>query len=190
MPDPSAHEGAWAEAYHRQMARSGLIVEVAAAEPVVGQWRNGLDPQARLGVPPHVTVLYPFVPPNRLDEETLVRLRELISPLPGFSFDLVRTGWFDDGAALWLAPRPAEPFRQLTATLTHGFPDYPPYGGQHAEVVPHLTVGVRGSTEQLRRAEQEVQQHLPIRACAGTVTLMVERPDGRWHRHTDFDLAG
>ena len=172
------------------MARSGLIVEVAAAEPFVGRWRNDLDPQARLGVPAHVTVLYPFVPPDRLDEAAVVHLHELISPLPAFGFDLVRTGWFDDGPTLWLAPEPAEPFLQLTVALTRAFPEYPPYGGQYAEVVPHLTVGVRGSAEHLGRAERELRQHLPMRARATAVTLMAERPDGRWHRHTNFKLAG
>ena len=50
------------------MLRTGLIVEVPDAELVVAHWREQLDPHAMLGVPAHVTVLFPFAAPDRIDE--------------------------------------------------------------------------------------------------------------------------
>jgi 2'-5' RNA ligase len=170
------------------MTRSGLIIEVTAAEETVGTWRRRLDPQAQIGVPPHITVLYPFIPPTELDTATLEKLRQLLGPVRAFSFDLVRTDWFGDHAALWLAPEPAEPFIQLTRTLAKAFPLYPPYGGQFDGTVPHLTVGPGGDTDELLQAERELKAQLPLGAAAEAVTLMAELPSGRWERRHVFLL--
>ena len=172
------------------MARSGLIIEVATAEEAVGAWRRRFDPQARLGVPPHVTVLYPFVPPDQIDAPTLEKLQTLLTVIPPFQFELVRTGWFGDRATLWLAPEPAEPFVHITKTLAAAFPEYPPYGGQFDGTIPHLTVGPEGAADELLQAEQELQGRLQIRAVANAVTLMTELPTGRWERRSVFELAG
>jgi 2'-5' RNA ligase len=167
-----------------------LIIEVASAEEAVGGWRRRFDPQALLGVPPHVTVLYPFVPPDQINPQTLEELENLLAAIPPFEFTLVRTDWFGDRAVLWLAPEPPEPFIDITRTLTAAFPEHPPYGGQFDGTVPHLTVGPGGPSGELRQAERELQVHLPIRAVAEAVTLMEERPTGRWERKGIFKLMG
>ena len=167
--------------YHLSMLRTGLIVEVPDAEHVVAHWREQLDPHAMLGVPAHVTVLFPFAAPDRIDEGILTALRQVLSAVEPFEFRLPRTGWFG-GSVLWLAPEPGAPFRHLTEVLTAAFPDYPPFGGQFAEIVPHLTVGDHGTEQQLSAAERDVQHHLPIHSNAQAVTLMAEQADGRWHR--------
>jgi hypothetical protein len=111
------------------MLRSGLIVTVPQAEPAVSAWRSQLDPMAALGVPAHLTVLFPFVPPAGIDEATRTTLRELLSSVTTFDFSLVATRWFAD-TVLWLAPDPDAPFRVLTQAVADAFPAYPPYGGQ------------------------------------------------------------
>ena len=61
------------------MLRTGLIVEVPDAEHVVAHWREQLDPHAMLGVPAHVTVLFPFAAPDRIDKGILTALRQVLS---------------------------------------------------------------------------------------------------------------
>jgi hypothetical protein len=39
---------------------SALLVTVPAAEPAVARHRSRLDTSATVGVPAHITVLYPF----------------------------------------------------------------------------------------------------------------------------------
>ena len=43
---------------------SAVLVPIPAAERVVSTHRSRLDGAAALGVPAHVTVLFPFVPPT------------------------------------------------------------------------------------------------------------------------------
>ncbi len=167
---------------------SALLAEVPAAEPVVGRWRERLDTNARLGIPAHVTVLYPFIPAGQLDAPIRQRLARLFGAVPSFGFVLDHVGWFD-AEVVWLGPRDPAPFRGLTDRVFAEFAAYPPFGGQFDEVVPHLTVGHRKPTAGLRAAEAAVQPHLPIEGVLRAVSLWTQDRDERWQRVARFDLA-
>lgn len=167
--------------------RSGLIVEVPEAEPAVSLWRSQLDPMAALGVAAHITVLFPFAPPTSIDEATRDALRALFGAITVFDFRLVATRWFDQNV-LWLAPDPAAPFRALTRAVTEAFPACPPYGGQFADVVPHLTIGDHGPADAMHAAERQLHIALPISSTARSVALMTELSTGRWTRAERFPL--
>lgn len=84
---------------------------------------------------------------------------------------------------LWLAPEPAAPFAALTAAVHAAFPQYPPFGGAFAEVIPHLTVGDRpeGGPRALRAAEAEVLPKLLVRTHVTCAWLMTgTRAPGSW----------
>jgi 2'-5' RNA ligase len=164
--------------------RSALIVAVPEAEPLVGHWRERYD-NASLGIPAHVTLLFPFVPAEETDDALLAELRELFVSQPAFSFTLPRVARFAEVA--WLAPEPAKPFRRLTELIVSRYPDYPPYEGIHDELIPHLTVGV-GDTAMQDEIDAALAPHLPIEAEARKVTLLVEDGSGRWHARAGFPL--
>jgi len=94
-------------------SESALLVLVPAADPVVGLHRDRLDLSARDGVPAHLTVLYPFLPPERIGPGELASLARLFTGFPAFGFTLDRVGWFGDAVA-WLGPANEAPFRALT----------------------------------------------------------------------------
>ena len=140
---------------------SAVIVTVPSAEEAVWQHRARFDKAAGWGVPAHVTVLYPFVPPADIDDHVIERLATAIGSVPRFRATCETTGWF--GAdVLWLDPQPADLFRALTTAVVAAFPPYLPYGGEHDGVVPHLTVGHDVELARLREAEEQVLRHLPI----------------------------
>jgi len=141
--------------------QTAVIVDVPAAEEAVGAHRARWDRAAGWGVPAHVTVLYPFVPPAALDEEVLWSLAAAVARVPRFTATWESSGWFGE-EVLWLAPQPQDAFRALTTEVSQAFPDYPPYGGRFADVVPHLTVGDAGTPEELREAERHILPQLPI----------------------------
>lgn len=151
---------------------SALVVPVPAAEPAVSHWRRLFDPAARWGVPAHVTVLYPFLPPVEISEATTGGLRDLFSQFGGFEFTLGSTGRFGE-EVLFLRPEPADRFLALTEKVVEEWPDFQPYGGIHEGVVPHLTVAVRDSNAHFDRLEADLASHMPILAYAESVSLMV-----------------
>lgn len=170
------------------MQRSGLIIEVPEASRVVDQWRQQLDPLAPRGVPPHITVLFPFVEATEIGRDTTAKVHRLAASVRSFQFRLTHTRWFEP-QVLWLAPDPSAPFVELTARAAEAFPDYPPYGGQFTEVVPHLTIGDGGAPEQMAAAARSLLPDLPISATANAITLMIERPDRSWQVRARFPLG-
>ena len=104
------------------MPRTALIVPVREA---TGYYDMGN------GVPPHVTVLFPFVDGAHVDEGAL---RDLLTRFRVFDFVLDRLEHFESGVA-WLRPNPAGPFTDLTAAVWERWPDHPPYEGEYDEVM-------------------------------------------------------
>ena len=154
----------------------------------MAQLRFRLDPVAQIGVPAHVTVLFPFIPASEIRDDVLVRLAALFRPVPAFTHNFVRTAWFGD-QTLWRDSDAAPVFQYLTHLVWSAFPAYPPYDGQFDEIVPHLTIADHGPVDEMQAAERTVQRYLPIRAITRTVTLMVEQPSGRWDTAKSFPLS-
>jgi hypothetical protein len=168
---------------------SGLIVEIAEAEPAVARHRERLDASALLGVPAHITVLFPFMPPQAIGPVALTELNRLFLAVSQFRFQLDHTAWFGD-EVLWLAPRDPGPFRALTRAVVRAFPAFPPYEGAFGDSTPHLTVGHGHPPTDLRAAEEAVQARLPIDAQATAVTLMTQQSTaGQWTKAATFSLA-
>lgn len=168
------------------MPRTALIVAVPEAEPLVGEWRERYD-NARLGVPAHITLLFPFVPAEKADDPLLTELRELFASQPTISFSLTRLADFPD-ETLWLVPEPSEPFRRLTVRIFAAYPDFPPYEGIHEEVIPHLTV-TAGDSSLRAELDAALTPHLPIEAEAREVALLVEDDSGHWRSAEGFPLG-
>lgn len=169
---------------------SALIIAAPEAEPFVRAFRDRFDSSAAVGVPAHITVLYPFVPPSEITPAVLAELSEFFAQFAAFEFTLPDTRRFT--AVLYLAPSPAEPFKALTQAVARRYPDYPPYGGAFAEVIPHLTVADVDDVAQLEDIEREFrQQHgaqLPVKAKANEVQL-IENTSGRWKVRQAFGLT-
>jgi 2'-5' RNA ligase len=165
---------------------TALIIPVAAAEPVVGAFREQLDLSAPFGVPAHLTVLFPFLEAAQIDQAALAAL---IASHDSFTFTLSRTGWFGQ-TVLYLAPEPDAPFRALTQAVWQRYPQCPPYGGAYDDVVPHLTIGHDQPLDTLRTAEQTVAAALPIDATATSVRLLGRLDStSAWQPLQDFPLG-
>ena len=126
---------------HSEPPRSSFLS--AAADPVIGELRRAHTPSGRERMPAHVTLLAPFIHASRLDTLDRHRLSDTVGRFPGFDLRLSAFGLFEDIDCLWLAPRPWEPFVEMTRALLDIYPevDYPPEGA--SEIVPHVTIGSR-----------------------------------------------
>jgi 2'-5' RNA ligase len=157
--------------------RTALIVEVPEAEPAVRSLRLEHDSSAALGVPAHITILFPFVAPDEVDDTALEALFARFRP---FTFALDRVERFDDGVT-WLHPEPSLAFVDLTAAVAERWPEHPPYEGAFDEPIPHLTVS---------ETPIDVNVQLPIAARAGEVTLIEEEEaTGRWTKRRAYTLG-
>ncbi|HEX6875559.1 MAG TPA: 2'-5' RNA ligase family protein [Nocardioidaceae bacterium] len=168
--------------------RAALIVEIPESEVAVSRQRMRLDRYAPIGVPAHVTALFPFVPAEQIDDEVLGRVVAVAEACDPFPYRFSRCDWFDDNV-VFLAPDDPAPFSRLTETLWEAFPGCPPYGGQFDEPVPHLTIGEGDDEAALRQAESEVLAHGPVVGHASRLTLLTEDDEGFWARLGWFSLG-
>lgn len=168
---------------------TALLVAVPEADPLVAAHRRRFDSGAIRGVPAHVTVLYPFMPVATIDDHVLGDLRRLFATMPRFVGRFATDRWLGERVAT-LAPEPERSFRDLTAAVAARWPDWPPYGGAHDDVVPHLTIGDFGDVDQLRIAVAEIRTGLPIETEVGEVALW-RGNDGRdsWRPVASFELV-
>jgi 2'-5' RNA ligase len=183
---PDAPSGEPASRVHR----TGLVIVILEAEARFGAMRRRFDPQAALGVPAHITILFPFMAPELVDAGVRRRLTLLFKRFSPFRCVLGRVERFP--ATTYLAPVFPGPFVELTNAVAKAFPDYPPYGGAHASVIPHLTVA-DGDARAADLAEQELhadlERHGPVSAHCGSVRLL-ENSTGRWREMHEFALVG
>ena len=167
---------------------TGFVVAVPEAEALVGALRSRFDPSAGVGVPAHVTVLYPFMPPAQLTPEVLARAADALCGLVPFHFQLGQVERFP--GVLYLAPQPAAPFIALTEALARTFPAYPPFGGVHDRIVPHLTVA-QGDEPTLQQAQAELlaalRVHGPVIAACHELCLL-QNAGGSWSERQRLTL--
>jgi len=166
----------------RIMHESALVVEVEAAEPVVGHWRRRYDPAARLGMPAHVTALFPFRPVGSLSSAEMNTLGRVAAQIERCRFQLTAVEQFP--GVVWLRPEPDNWCRELTSALTAQFPDCLPYGGRFSDSVPHLTVGQFADEADLQRVQQSLRDgiatSLPLDCLAAALSLFVSDNTGSW----------
>ena len=172
--------------------RTAIVLPVALPPPLE-RMRRARVPVARLGVPAHLTLLFPFAEPAALTSKARERVVAALAR-PGaleLRFAEART-W--PGVA-WLAPEPAAPVSALIERLAAAFPEHPPYGGVHAEIVPHVTLAEPADGEAAAGAEAEAvaaaaRAWLPFTRRIDHAVLLEEGADGRWRRRWRLRLDG
>jgi hypothetical protein len=131
-------------------------------------------------VPAHITILFPLEPDVGTD-----RIARVAAGTGPFDYRLTRIDEFP--GALWLAPDPADRFVALTRAAMAEFPESPPYGGQYADITPHLTVAMTNGTDLRAELERDLGDRLPVAARATHLALYVSH-DGSWSRRERIPL--
>jgi 2'-5' RNA ligase len=169
---------------------AALILPAPEAEILVDTFRERYDPVAKLGVPAHITINYPFNTYTQEKPDVLDELKTLFQNFTRFEFQLIEPRRFP--GVLYLAIKPEKPFILLVQAVWKKFPDSPPYGGVYNEIVPHLTVAVIEDNNQFNCVCEEFETYskgrLPIDVTANQVWLMTLR-QGEWGKRAGFEFS-
>jgi hypothetical protein len=165
---------------------SAVIMPVPEVEPIVGPLRLQYDQAARLGVPAHITLLYPFCPPQS-SRDPIPALRDLCLSIDAFPFSFTEVRRFP--ATAYLHSDKSATFAEITETLVKMWPDCKPYDGAFPDMIPHLTVADRVDIETLCKVEDSVRCRLPIECLAREIWLMTSDHEGIWSKKAFFSLA-
>ncbi|MEJ2287455.1 MAG: 2'-5' RNA ligase family protein [Deinococcales bacterium] len=172
------------------MGRSGVmegkspltaVVAVLPEElwPPVQEIRRRHDRQLHRWMP-HVTLLYPFLPSDRLTAAR-PRLRQVAAESRAFEVELAHFELFrhERAATLWLRPEPNDPFEALRTALESAFPGMDDTRRFAHGFTPHLSVGQAplDEAEGLRAALQAGWR--PLRWRVDAVALIRRGPPPR-----------
>lgn len=168
---------------------TAVVIAFPKAAAAVDGWRERTcSDRPSIGIPPHVTLLFPFVPADQVDEGVVAELQRLFASTAPFAVTFRELRRWPEMA--YLAPEPPELFARLTAAIVERWPDYPPYEGVHETVIPHLTVA-HGDDALLEEVEADVTPKLPIEAHVTEAFLLeeLEQDWGRWGELARFPLG-
>ena len=161
------------------MAATAIVVPFHDMPAAVTTHRRALTSDGVDGMPPHVTLLYPFVDDADLTAAEVGRLRGVLAAFAPFDVTLARFVRFDaQPPVLYLEPEPVQRFLGMIAALADAFPAFPPYGGVHETLIPHLTLAYSDDAAALDAVEADVRRHVPLRARVSEVAVMEHRADG------------
>jgi len=170
---------------------SAIDVCLPELADLLDRWRVPTVGVAAKGVPPHISLLYPWRPAP-LQPSDIGEAAAAIAGIPPFTMTLRQLGRFP--GVLYLRPEPDDSPRTLMRRLTAAFPDTLPYRGQFNDPMPHLTVAKAESEEELDRLEAEVatqlDSYLPLTLTIQSLAIEEEGSDGMWSVRATIALSG
>jgi 2'-5' RNA ligase len=156
----------------------------AIAVPILRQY--ALENLIR--VPPHITLMFPFIEYERLDEaaQTITTICAHIKP-----FEITLSGYDQFPGVIFMRPANPEPIKAVFRQIYDAFPLYPPYRGAFGnDLHPHLTVAEFKNEDEQRTVW--LPDYAPITFRAERVHLIygVQREPLPWLTHSVITFAG
>jgi 2'-5' RNA ligase len=140
------------------------------------------------GIPAHLTLLYPFVEPSRLDASVRAAVAAVAARHVPFDYRLVAEARWPE--TIYVAVEPTRPFVALQADLGAAFPEHPIYGKPPGfAFVPHVTIAEGGAIEGPSVLEDPAWATLPRAARAAALDVIADRGDG-WRLVWRIRLGG
>jgi 2'-5' RNA ligase len=158
---------------------TALVLVLDDSEPFDAVRRQYASWSIERGIPFHITLLFPFAPRSELSDGILATTRAFFVARRPLEFELTRVAmWPED---VYAVPEPDDELRDCMYALHALFPQWPPYGGIHDNVVPHATLGEDlDASAAYPDIERRVGPQLPRHFRADAATLLEEYAPDRW----------
>ena len=178
-----------------EYGESALILSLPQVSDLIQPFRERYTDDGAARVPPHITILFPFVSHDQWSEAATQTVAELAKETPPLTLELAVLAWFTGNRVLYLAPQNSDLIMGLIRRTGNAFPGRPPYGGAIPlrQIIPHVTIAVATTEAERGAIEVEVrsvlEEKLPLAVCVDTLSMWV-RTDHGWQVFAEFPLQG
>ena len=163
-----------------------VIMPPAEIRTEINMWRRVYRAYEST-VTPHITIIYPFIPIEVWDTNRRTILNAIKDVHP-FSIKLHELGTFvHDESVLWLRPENGKHLVRIRAKMHDLFASQ--MTASSFDYVPHMTIGLFDSVEDLWKARKTVQKQLqPMHFKVDKVIYAVYEQEG-WRIHDHINLT-
>ncbi len=167
-----------------------MIVPPTDIRAFVDHYRHMYAPEQMKRIEAHITVAYPFVHFDDL-QEAEPRLRRVLSKCPPRAVALRGFATFPLEGVLYLYLAHPERVTSLYQTILAEFPEYPAYGGQFGDdLTPHMTVGLFQDLQEMEAVYSTLSvQRLYLAWDVEGVFIIYKTDDGTWHPWSEILLG-
>lgn len=137
-------------------------------------------------VPPHITVLVPWADPA--DAAALERLAKAVEGFGPLDLTFEQADAFGNGSVVFLQPSPVDVLTELLRAVAAAFPEHPPYGGNHPDPHPHVTVAMDGDAQVLASVRSALATASPPAVRVDRLGVYAPSADGVWRERTTVPL--
>jgi 2'-5' RNA ligase len=150
-----------------------LIIPPPPVQAFCYPWREQHDQESFIRVPAHITLLYPFVPPEIVDE-AVTQLEQICADTLPFEVVLSKYGQFE--GALFLEPENPNLILNLFHKIAEAFPEYSISEDKHGgEFHPHLTLAQSDDPGALEKINLPPEPHFAF--TVNKIHLYLGSPD-------------
>jgi 2'-5' RNA ligase len=165
---------------------SAIDINVNEIDTLILKWRNSTVGIASKGVPPHITLLFPWRPVPITDTD-ISTLRSVIKDQHPFPIVFTHIEQFSK-RILYLAINEESEVRILIQKILAAFPDASPYNNEFSNPIPHLTIAKAPDDATFDTLYQEVSTSIaskfPIEIMVREIVVMEEGEDTNWRVHS------
>lgn len=161
---------------------SSVDIIIPEFDEIIGKWRKKTVADASLGVPPHITLLWPWFSAP-VDAEHIDVLRDVLSDFDPFTicFNGIKTF---GASVIYLSLEKDSQALKLMERCAAAFPEYPLYKGKVKDPVPHVTIAKAESenvfNELYEQIDKELSKVFPLCFDVKAVTVMEQQKNMKW----------
>lgn len=173
-----------------KILQSSIDISLPELSDLTCKWRDKTVDVAQIGVPPHITLLWPWCPPP-ITNEYIERLETVIEPIKAFTIVFNSVSTFGS-SVIYLNLQNKTEVKGLMNLVGDAFPEYPIYENKVEDPQPHLTVSKPKSQEEFSQHLEEIQKTFtplfPLRLQVSKITIMSQDTSMQWNTVKEINL--
>ncbi|MGL1893629.1 MAG: 2'-5' RNA ligase family protein [Spirochaetaceae bacterium] len=168
-----------------------LVFPVNELIPHLQVFREKYTKDGIAGMPPHITLLYPYFPTVDDIDNNLNRIKKVCKKIEPFTVSIKNLGFFSNREVMYYAPEPKVEFKKIIKLFAEEFRETPPYGGAFPidEISAHITVCTdkKFIDEVEKELTNKMKTILPFSFEVNLIKIYIKY-DGQWIDYKTFDL--